>query len=113
MNCLFCCIAKKEVTANIVYENDDFIAFNDIKPQAPTHILVIPKQHIESINAISAQDVQWIGNMLLVAKGVAQTAGLSEHGYRLVYNINTHGGQTVYHLHLHILGGRQMTWPPG
>jgi len=113
MDCLFCRIANRELPTEIIYEDDTVLAFRDINPQAPTHALVIPKRHIASINHATSDDVELLGNMVLAAKHVAAHEGLHDNGYRLVFNINNHGGQTVYHIHLHVLGGRQMTWPPG
>ena len=113
MNCLFCKIAQGELPATVIFEDNDIMAFRDIKPQAPTHLLVIPKRHIATINDASDDDTQLLGTMLLRGKKLAQAEGFSEAGYRLVFNINSDGGQEVYHIHLHLLGGRQMTWPPG
>ena len=113
MNCLFCKIAQGELPATIIYEDNELMAFRDIKPLAPTHIQIIPKRHIATINDTEEQDEQLLGRMVLKAKYLAQTEGLSDVGYRLVFNINSGGGQEVYHIHLHLLGGRQMTWPPG
>lgn len=113
MDCLFCRVAHGELPTEIIYENDDLLAFRDINPQAPTHVLVIPKRHIESINHATSDDAALLGRMILAAKEVAAQENLHDAGYRLVFNINNHGGQTVYHIHLHVLGGRQMTWPPG
>lgn len=113
MDCLFCRIANGELPTEIVYEDDMLLAFRDINPQAPTHMLVIPKRHIESINHATLDDAELLGHMIFAAKEVASQEGLHDNGYRLVFNTNHHGGQTVYHIHLHVLGGRQMTWPPG
>ena len=113
MSCLFCKIINNEIPANIVFNNAEFIGFHDINPQAPTHILVIPKQHIESMNAIDEDNAQMLGRMMHVASQIAKQEGLSDNGYRLVLNTNDDGGQTVKHLHAHILGGRRLTWPPG
>jgi len=113
MDCLFCRVANGELPTEIIYKNDDILAFRDINPQAPTHVLVIPKRHIDSINHATPGDAELLGRMVLAAKEVAAQEGLHDAGYRLVFNINNHGGQTVYHIHLHVLGGRQMTWPPG
>lgn len=113
MNCLFCKIAKGELPAHVVFEDDSIMAFRDINPQAPTHLLIIPKQHIATINQVSDDDELLMGKLILAAKKLAQSEGLSEAGYRLVFNVNSGGGQEVYHIHLHLLGGRQMTWPPG
>ncbi|MGJ3254192.1 MAG: histidine triad nucleotide-binding protein [Elainellaceae cyanobacterium] len=109
---IFSKIIRREIPADIVYEDDLCLAFNDINPQAPTHILVIPKQAIAKLSDAESQDHALMGHLLLTAKRVADQAGL-ENGYRVVINTGQDGGQTVYHLHLHILGGRQMTWPPG
>lgn len=113
MNCLFCKIAQKEIPASVILETDDLMAFHDINPQAPKHILIIPKQHIATINDAREENTTLLGNMVLSAKNIAKTLDIGETGYRLVFNINSGGGQEVYHIHLHLLGGRQMTWPPG
>lgn len=113
MSCLFCKIIAGEIPAQIVFENNELLAFRDIHPQASTHVLVIPKRHIETLNHTEDSDASLLGQMMLTAKAIAKEKGLSEAGYRLVLNINPHGGQTVYHIHLHLIGGRQMTWPPG
>lgn len=112
-DCLFCKIVAKEIPANIVFEGDTLIAFHDIRPQAPTHIQIIPKRHISTINDCVLDDAQLIGQMILTAKMLAAQLGFDEQGYRLVFNINPSGGQEIYHIHLHLLGGRQMMWPPG
>ena len=113
MTCLFCKIAQGEIPAKVVFEDKDILAFHDIKPQAPTHILVIPKRHITTINEVQNNDVALLGSMILCAKQIAKAEGFSVTGYRVVFNVNSGGGQEVYHIHLHVLGGRQMTWPPG
>lgn len=113
MDCLFCKIIDKTIPSNIVFEDDQVLAFHDIIPQAPEHALVIPKKHIATINDIQEEDALLTGHMILTAKNVAKELELSVNGYRLVFNVNQAGGQEVYHIHLHILGGRQMTWPPG
>lgn len=113
MDCLFCKIAKKEIPATLVYEDHDLMAFNDIRPQAPHHVLIIPKKHIATINDTDDIDKQLLGSMILRAKNIAQELKINEAGYRLVFNVNPGGGQEVYHIHLHLLGGRQMIWPPG
>jgi len=110
-DCLFCRIVKKEIPATIVAENGHCIAFRDINPQAPTHILVIPRQHVASLN--EAKDPVVIGQMHQMAVQLAKAEGLSERGYRTVINTNADAGQTAFHIHLHLLGGRRMTWPPG
>lgn len=113
MNCLFCKIVQKEIPATIIYEDDAILAFNDIRPQAPNHVLIIPKRHIDTINDTNDHDEKLLGTMIQIAKKVAKDKQISESGYRLVFNVNSSGGQEVYHIHLHLLGGRQMTWPPG
>lgn len=113
MDCLFCKIIRREIPAVFVYEDEHLFAFNDIHPQAPTHILVVPKKHIATIDEATPTDEILLGKIILSAQQIARNAGLADNGYRLVYNVNTGGGQMIYHIHLHILGGRQMTWPPG
>jgi histidine triad (HIT) family protein len=111
--CPFCDIVNREVPADIVHEDSTLIAFRDINPQAPTHILVIPREHIASAHAVTpAQDAMW-SKLLHAAQRLAESDGIADAGYRLVTNTGRKGGQTVDHLHLHLLGGRQMTWPPG
>ncbi len=109
---IFSKIIRREIPADIVYEDDLALAFKDIQPQAPVHILVIPKQPIPQLADADSQDRDLLGHLLLIVKNVAETAGL-QNGYRVVINTGSDGGQTVPHLHLHILGGRQMKWPPG
>lgn len=111
--CLFCKIAQGDIPATIVYEDSEIIAFHDIAPQAPTHLLIIPKEHIATLNDTNSNHEQLLGKLIITAKNLAQSQGLSEPGYRLVFNVNAHGGQAVYHIHLHLLGGRQLAWPPG
>lgn len=113
MHCLFCKIVKGEIPATILFEDAHVMAFRDISPQAPTHCLIIPKRHIATINDIMPDDAQLLGQMILTAKKIASDEGIIDSGYRLVFNTNDNGGQTVHHIHLHLLGGRQMTWPPG
>jgi histidine triad (HIT) family protein len=112
-NCLFCRIIAGEVTARIVYADDQVTAIRDINPQAPTHILLIPNRHIEGINAASEADAGMLAALLQTAPALAREQGVAEGGYRLVINQGANGGQTVGHLHLHLLGGRRMSWPPG
>jgi len=112
-DCIFCKIANHELPAETVLENDHIIAFRDIQPQAPVHVLLIPKRHISSAYDISPADAQIIGEIHLAAKQVADDFDLKKDGYRLLTNIGTHGQQTVMHLHYHLLGGRQLQWPPG
>ena len=97
----------------MAYEDDYVIAFNDIKPQAPTHKLIIPRQHIATINDLKQDHQLLLGHMILVARNLADKAGFDQNGYRLVFNVNQDGGQEIYHIHLHLLAGRQLTWPPG
>lgn len=111
--CLFCKIIKKEIPAALAYEDNDVLAFYDINPQAPKHILVIPKKHIESLNTLVPEDSAVIANIYQVIPQIARTEGIAESGYRVVANTNRDAGQAVAHLHFHILGGRQMQWPPG
>lgn len=110
-NCLFCKMAAGEIKPDVVFEDDNILAFRDINPQAPVHILIIPKQHIATLNDLN--DGELAGRLFLAAAMLAKQEGLSGDGYRTVVNCNKKGGQEVYHLHLHLLGGRQMTWPPG
>lgn len=112
-DCVFCKIIAGDIPSNKVYADEQVYAFHDINPAAPTHILVIPKQHLQAVNAANEGDQALLGRMLLVANRIAAEQGLAESGFRYVINTGDQGGQTVYHLHLHILGGRQMTWPPG
>lgn len=106
-------IARGEIPADLVYEDDDLVAFRDLSPQAPTHILVIPRKPIPTLNDATAGDAELIGKLFLAAARVAREAGIAESGYRTVVNCNAAAGQTVFHLHLHVLGGRPMQWPPG
>lgn len=112
MDCLFCKIVEGKIPAKKIYEDDQVIAFNDINPQAPVHFLVIPKRHIACLNDLTEDDRQLVGHMVFAAQKVAREQGC-EAGFRTVFNCNEDGGQTVYHIHLHVLGKRQMTWPPG
>jgi histidine triad (HIT) family protein len=110
-NCLFCRIVKGEIPADIVARTDDAIAFRDISPKAPTHILVIPREHVASLD--EAGDAMDLGGLMRLAREVAKQEGIGDSGYRIVINTGDDGGQTVDHLHLHVLGGRRMAWPPG
>ena len=110
-SCLFCKIVAGEIPASFVYQDDRLVAINDINPQAPMHVLVIPRQHVASLNEL--KDANLLGQMHLLAAQIAKSEGLAERGYRTVINTNADAGQTVFHIHLHILGGRSMTWPPG
>ena len=112
-DCLFCKIIKREIPASIVYEDDRVLAFNDINPQAPAHVLVIPKRHIESLNELAPGDDAIVGELVRRAAAIAKERGISAGGFRTVFNTNRDAGQTVLHVHLHLLGGRPMHWPPG
>jgi len=112
-DCLFCKIIARTIPASIVYEDDRVLAFNDVNPQAPTHVLVVPKRHVASLDALSAGDDQIVGEVVRRAAAIAQERGIAAGGYRTVFNTNRDAGQTVFHLHLHLLGGRAMRWPPG
>lgn len=112
-DCLFCRIINREIPASIVYEDDRVLAFTDINPQAPTHVLVVPKRHIESLNELAAGDDAIVGEVVRRAAAIAKDRGISAGGYRTVFNTNRDAGQTVFHIHLHLLGGRSLTWPPG
>ncbi|MFZ8831997.1 MAG: histidine triad nucleotide-binding protein [Thermodesulfobacteriaceae bacterium] len=113
MSCIFCRIVNKELPAKIVYEDDKVLAFNDINPQAPYHILVIPKKHISTLLELTEEDKDLIGHIYLVMNKLAQELGVAERGYRVVVNCNREAGQTVFHVHFHFLAGREMHWPPG
>jgi histidine triad (HIT) family protein len=112
-DCLFCKIVRREIPATLVYEDERVAAFNDINPQAPTHVLIVPKRHIDSLNELSVEDDRLIGELVRRASAIAAERGLSAGGYRTVFNTNRDAGQTVLHIHLHLLGGRPMAWPPG
>jgi histidine triad (HIT) family protein len=111
--CIFCKIAAKEMTSSLVHEDEQLVAFRDIAPKAPTHIIIIPRRHIATLNDLTPEDAELVGSMLLLAKKLAADAGIAEEGYRTVFNCNAAAGQTVWHIHLHLIGGRQMDWPPG
>lgn len=113
MDCLFCKIIRRDVPAEIVFEDDEVLAFRDINPKAPTHVLIIPKKHIATINDIQEEDLELVGRLKYTAAQLAREKGFAEAGYRVVMNCNEQGGQTVYHIHLHLMGGRQFTWPAG
>lgn len=113
MSCLFCKIAAKSIPAQLLLENEAILAFRDINPQAPEHVLIIPRKHISTINDLDDADTLLIGELIQSAKRLAKTLHIAESGYRLVLNTNAHGGQEIQHIHLHLLGGRAMIWPPG
>lgn len=113
MDCLFCKIAAKEIPSNKVYEDDLVYAFRDIDPQAPVHVLIIPKEHIASVNEITDENCAIVGHIFKVAAEIAKKEGIADDGYRIVTNIGENAGQSVKHLHYHMLGGRSLQWPPG
>lgn len=113
MSCLFCRIVAGEIPAARVYEDEEMLAFSDIKPEAPLHVLIVPKRHIATVNELTEQDDRVVGAMVRRAAAIAAERGFDASGYRTVFNCNSHAGQTVFHLHLHVLGGRPMAWPPG
>ena len=112
-DCLFCKIRDGDILGDIVFEDDDVLAFNDVNPAAPVHVLIIPKKHISTVNDIEAGDEVIMGKLFSTAKIIAAQRGVSADGYRLVVNSNKKAGQTVFHIHMHLLAGRNMTWPPG
>lgn len=113
MDCLFCKISNGEVDSNIIYEDDLAIAFDDLNPGAPHHKLIIPRKHIATINDIQPEDEHLVGHLFSIARIIAADLEIAEVGYRVVMNCNKASGQAIYHIHLHILGGRKLTWPPG
>ena len=112
-DCLFCKIVAGEIPADVIFESETAIAFRDINPQAPTHVLIIPRRHIATINDLQDGDEATVGDLFLVAAKIAADEGIAEDGYRVVMNCNEGAGQSVFHIHLHLLGGRPMGWPPG
>jgi histidine triad (HIT) family protein len=113
MSCIFCKIEAGEILADIVYRDEHVIAFHDLNPQAPTHILIISRKHIATVNDLSEADAVIVGQQFIAARQLAAERGFAEDGYRLVMNTNEAGGQTVFHIHLHLLAGRALAWPPG
>jgi histidine triad (HIT) family protein len=113
MDCIFCKIANKEIPAQFLYEDKEIVAFNDLNPQAPTHVLIIPRKHIATLNDIHESDAHLMGKILYTAQRLAKQNGIADEGYRVVMNCNKGAGQAVFHIHLHLLGGRPMIWPPG
>ena len=113
MDCLFCKIIKREIPASIVYEDDRVLAFNDINPQAPTHVLVVPKRHIATLSDLTPDDDAIVGEVVRRGAAIAGERGIAAAGFRTVFNTNREAGQTVFHIHLHLIGGRAMHWPPG
>ena len=112
-DCLFCKIVAGQIPASIVFQDDHVVAFKDITPRAPTHVLIVPRRHIASLNDLVADDDALVGEMVRTAATIAKEEGLADRGYRTVFNCNADAGQTVFHIHLHLLGGRAMAWPPG
>ena len=112
-DCIFCKIVKGQIPSDKVYEDDNVLAFKDINPEAPVHIVIIPKKHIVSLNDADKEDLEILSHILLIVKNIAAENGIAESGYRLVTNCGADGGQTVPHLHFHLLGGRNLVWPPG
>ena len=110
-NCLFCRIVRREISAALVAETEDCVAFRDINPQAPVHVLIVPREHVGSLNETT--DARMVGKLALLAAEIARKEGVAERGYRTVINTNPEAGQTVFHIHLHLLGGRRLGWPPG
>ena len=111
MACLFCKIINKEMPTEIIYEDERFLIIKDIKPVAPIHLLIMPKKHLDSVNQLAESDKELMGALLLIAKKVAQDVGVSENGYRLILNTGENAGQSIHHLHLHLLGGKTLSWP--
>lgn len=112
-DCLFCKMVAGEIQPDVVFEDDEVLAFRDVNPQAPVHVLVIPRSHIATTNDLDADNAHLLGKLYLAAKKIAADEGIAESGYRTVINCNAGAGQSVYHIHLHLLGGRPMGWPPG
>lgn len=112
-DCLFCGIASGDVSGDLVHQDDDVVAFRDINPQAPTHILIIPREHIPSVDDLEPGHAELVGKLCLVARDLARDEGVAEDGYRLVMNTGRGAGQSVFHIHLHLIGGRKLGWPPG
>ena len=113
MSCLFCRIVSGEIPATTVYEDDRLVAFDDINPQAPMHVLVVPKEHVATLNELAAGHDELVGALVRTGAAIAKARGCAESGFRTVFNTNAGAGQTVFHIHLHVLGGRPLGWPPG
>ena len=113
MSCLFCRIVAGEIPSKTAYQDDQMVAFHDVNPQAPVHVLIVPRRHIATLNDVGPEDAQLLGAMQRRATAIAAELGLAERGYRTVFNCNAEAGQSVFHIHLHLLGGRPMAWPPG
>ena len=113
MDCIFCKIANGEIKTEFIYEDEKIAAFKDLEPQAPTHVLIVPKKHIESLNDLTLENQELMGHMMIKVREIAKKLGIDESGYRLVINTGKDGGQTVNHLHIHLLGNRKLNWPAG
>jgi histidine triad (HIT) family protein len=113
MACLFCKIVAGDIPATRVHEDDELLAFEDIKPEAPVHVLIVPKRHVATLNELDSDDDRMVGSMIRLAARIAKDRGVDNDGYRTVFNCNSHAGQTVFHIHLHLLAGRRLGWPPG
>jgi histidine triad (HIT) family protein len=113
VSCIFCDIVEKRRPSSSVYEDERIVAFRDVNPQAPTHILIVPRKHIATLNDLGDEDADLVGRMVLAGRELARKESIDEQGYRLVWNCNAWAGQSVYHIHLHLLGGRRLGWPPG
>jgi histidine triad (HIT) family protein len=113
MSCLFCRIIAGEISSKLAYQDDELIAFHDINPQAPVHVLIVPRKHIATLNDVTPEDEPLVGRMHARAAALARQLGVADRGYRAVFNCNSEAGQSVFHIHLHLLGGRPMAWPPG
>jgi len=112
-DCLFCKIVAGQIPGSVVFQNEHVVAFRDITPRAPTHVLIVPRRHIATLNDLTPEDDALVGEVVRAAAAVAKEQGLADRGYRTVFNCNAEAGQTVFHIHLHLLGGRPMSWPPG
>jgi histidine triad (HIT) family protein len=112
-DCLFCRIVAGTIPATLVHQDEHLVAFRDINPQAPMHVLIVPRRHVASLNELTESDDQIVGEMVRRAAAIARSNGFADRGYRTVFNCNAEAGQTVFHIHLHVLGGRPLTWPPG
>jgi histidine triad (HIT) family protein len=112
-DCLFCKIAAGQVPATVVYQDDRLVAFKDVNPQAPMHVLIVPRRHVATLNDLADGDDALVGEMIRRAAALAREQGYGDRGYRTVFNCNADAGQTVFHIHLHVLGGRKLSWPPG
>ena len=112
-DCVFCQIADKKINSNMIYEDEDLVAFHDINPQAPSHILIVPRKHIAHLSAVDDADIPLLGKMLVLARNIARENHFGEKGFRIALNEGKDGGQTIFHLHMHLLSGRRLMWPPG